>query len=228
MCYFRASKLLITLTKIKFTKLHQKELLIGLEYLGSINYYRLLMQYDKVWLEQHENFVKSSYRNRCYITGPNGILMLSIPVKGGKSHRQQYIETQIDYESREWQKIHWKSFCAAYRRSPFFEYYEDAFHPFYHKHFNTIFDYNWQLMQLIIKLVGLDITIGLTDEYEKAPTGQIDDYRMTNRPNSPALDHLAVPDYQQVFIERTGFIPHLSIVDLLFNLGPETKTALLL
>ena len=104
----------------------EKKLLIELPYLGNIAFYQLLTQFNEVYIERHEFFEKASFRNRCEIAGPNGKLVLSVPVVGGKDRKQYYREAKVAYEHT-WLKDHWNSLCAGYRRSPYFEYYEDKF-----------------------------------------------------------------------------------------------------
>lgn len=205
-----------------------QHLLIELQYLGSIRYYAKLLQYEEIAIEKCENFVKSTYRNRCYITGPNGRLLLSIPVKGGKSQHTKYSNIEIAYEE-DWQKIHWQSLFSSYRRSPYFEFYEADFEPFYHRYYDSLFEFNWELMQLLIRLIGIQVPVSFTNKYEKHPSPELTDLRSGIHPNpKKELKDLLYqePKYIQVFEERTGFIPNLSIVDLLFNQGPNTLSVL--
>lgn len=201
-----------------------QQLLIDLQYLPPISYFILLAQYDKVVLERGDSFNKSTYRNRCYIAGPNGALRLTIPVLGGKSHRIYYSDTQITYE-QDWQKNHWQSLCSCYRSSPYFEFYEDRLAPFYEQRFTHLYEFNRELLMLMLDLLNLNIDISYTDEYHKTYS-QADDYRDTILPDprkAPQQTQINPPVYHQVFETKTGFLPNLSILDLLFNEGPNSR-----
>lgn len=184
-------------------------------YLAPIAYYYQLLQNGIIYQDIHEHFVKQTYRNRCYILSPNGVQSLSIPLITVK--KQKAIkDVKISY-SENWQKIHWKSFEAAYRSSPYFEFYEDHFYPFYQNKKTTfLIDFNEQLEQKIIKLLGLRVTVNKTTEYAdyKIVTN---DYRTSFSPKKQTL--FIFKNYIQVFGDRNEFAPNLSILDLLFNEG---------
>ena len=200
-----------------------KQLLIEMQYLGSIDYYRKLQQYGDVIIERHENFVKSTYRNRCYISGPNGKLRLSIPLNKGKQQRSRYTEIKIDYDY-DWQRIHWNSICSAYRRSPYFEFYEHRFERFYKENFEYLFDFNHELTELILELLGLDVNLEFSKAYQKSVPEDVIDYRSKIIPKGDLFKgDIPIPKYRQVFEDRVGFFENLSIVDLLFNEGPHSK-----
>jgi len=165
-----------------------------------------------------DGFVKQSYRNRCCILSPNGLQCLSIPLIKAKK-RQIIKDIRISY-AENWRKIHWKSFEAAYRRSPYFEFYEDEFYPFYHeKEITFLLDFNQLLNQKLIELLGLNTTIIQSKRYIN-PTEVDKDYRiLINRKNK--IDNTIFTEYTQVFSDRNGFKPNLSIIDLLFNEGPN-------
>lgn len=199
----------------------QNAILIELNYLAPLSYYSLLLKYPEVKIEACESFVKSSYRNRCEIIGPNGRQKLSIPVEGGRNHNQAYRETKIDY-SQDWQRNHWNSIRAAYGRSPYFEHYEHYFEKFYRNHWVHLFDFNFELLKITLKLLNINCDIRLTDEFEKTPV-LFQDYRNTNHPNpkkNQSKDFFEANEYIQVFGEKNGFQKNLSIIDLLFNEGP--------
>lgn len=199
------------------------KLLIELQYLGSISYYRKLLQHAQhIVMEAHENFEKSTYRNRCYIASPNGKLRLTIPVEGGKGQRALYADIKIDYEQN-WQKIHWQSLTSCYRNSPYFEFYEHRFEPFFTERFEKLFDFNRRLMELLIELLELDVNITYTNSYQKRCDDGVD-FRSRMLPAQIADSGIT---YRQVFQEKTGFLPDLSIVDLLFSEGPRAKEKLL-
>ncbi|MEZ4978432.1 MAG: WbqC family protein [Chitinophagales bacterium] len=195
-----------------------KKLLIELPYLGNLAFYNQLTKYDTVIFEKQEFFQKSSYRNRCEISGPNGKLVLSVPIVGGKDKKQYYSQTKISYDHH-WQKDHWNSLCSSYRRSPYFEYYEDKFEKIFDKDYETLFSLNLELFLLIKDLLKLDLAVEFSESYQKEAAEDIDDYRSHFLPKR---EFPIAIQYLQVFEDRTGFIPNLSIVDLLFNEGPNS------
>lgn len=194
-----------------------KKLLIELPYLGNLAFYQLLTRYDEVYIERHEFFQKASYRNRCEVAGPNGRLTLSVPVVGGKDKKQYYNEVKISYE-HPWLKDHWNSFTAGYRRSPYFEFYEDKFEAIYTKKHELLFDFNLDLFELTLELLKLPIKVQFTSNYQKDAGPEFDDYRSYFLPKK---NQDCAIEYPQVFGERTGFLSNLSIADLLFNEGPH-------
>jgi hypothetical protein len=198
------------------------KILIELQYLGSVEYYAKLLQYDDIVLERHENFVKSSARNRCYIVGANGKLRLSIPLQNGRDQKKIYAEIKTENIQR-WRAIHWHSIVSAYKHAPYFEHYAHFFEPFYvaNKEEN-LFDWNWQLFQLSMKLLKAKQQIFFTEEYHKIVDETVEDYR-----NKIYGNETEFPKYYQVFQEKNGFIANLSVIDLLFNLGNEAKPYLL-
>lgn len=194
-----------------------KKLLIELPYLGNLAYYNILTKFDTVLLEKHAFLQKSSFRNRCDIAGVNGKLALSIPIVGGKDKKQYYKDTQISYE-HPWVKDHWNSLCSAYRRSPYFEFYEDKFEAIYHKKHKGLYEFNFAFFELILNLLKLDKKIEFTEKYQKEYGEEVVDYRSYFLPKKNQEIGIY---YSQVFEDRNDFINNLSIVDLLFNEGPN-------
>ncbi|MBC8045560.1 MAG: WbqC family protein, partial [Fimbriimonadaceae bacterium] len=126
-------------------------LLIEMQYLPAIASIMLIKQYDRIYIDVKEHYVKGTYRNRCHILGPNGLQRLSIPLLKGKHQHSSMDKVIISY-AYNWQKDHWQSLCSAYRRSPYFEYYEDLFYPFYHQQFEKLIDFNYGLLKCIFKI----------------------------------------------------------------------------
>lgn len=205
-----------------------KTLLIESQYLGSIHYFARLLHHGQVLIEKQEHYMKASYRNRCYIAMPTGKLLLSVPLQKGrnKQRRRCMKNVKIAY-SYKWRKQHWKSLAAAYRSSPYFEFYEDDFEPFFQKKYTYLFDLNEELTHLILGLLQADVQINYTQAFEK----QYDDKKYLDfrsailpSPKKQQIDSLFTPPtYQQVFENYTGFLPNLSIVDLLFAEGPNAS-----
>lgn len=198
------------------------QVLLPTAYLPPVQFYSQLISNADVLIEHFEHFVKQTYRNRCYIYSPNGRQTLVVPL-AGRTERTITKDIRISYNDP-WQKLHWRSFEAAYRRSAFFEFYEDDIHPFYtEKKYDFLIDFNLALMELINTMLKLNVKFSTTATYEKNPTA-IADFRSILSPKSKlsADSGFQLKEYAQVFDLKHGFIPNLSIVDLLFNHGPRT------
>lgn len=193
----------------------------SLYYAAPISYYAKMFQKHSIIIDLGEYFRKGTYRNRCSIAGANGILTLSIPLQKGKNQRTPMGEVKISYD-HPWQKIHWDSLCAAYRRSPFFEYYEDDFKDFYKTPYSTLSEFNLELQNTFLRLLGTELNAETSSNY-MVPKNNRDDYRMLYDSKS----HLSTPRYMQVFEDRNGFLEDLSIFDLLFNKGNRSLEYLL-
>jgi hypothetical protein len=197
----------------------EKGAVLPMFYLPPVEYFAQLNSYNPDFvIERHEHFPKQTYRNRANIYSPDGILTLVVPViKGSKVHTPVK-DVKISYDFR-WQRLHWMSLQGCYRRSAYFEYYEDEFAPFYEKKEIFLFDYNDCLLQLILKLLKIKATVNYTDTYEpEYPL--LADFR--HAINSKKESDFQQKPYFQVFEERHGFMKNLSIVDLLFNQGPQS------
>jgi hypothetical protein len=201
--------------------------LLGSSYLGPVQYFTKFLKHPVRIIERYDHYIKQTYRNRCHIMGANGILPLSIPVLKGDAHKTYVRDIRIDYSKR-WQKLHWKGIESAYRHSPFFEFYMDEFSPFYEERFAFLFDFNAALLEPILKALGIDSTLRFSNEFLEVSSGDYADYRETIHPKRDlSSDPLFVPvSYHQVFAERLGFVANLSIIDLLFNEGPNARSVL--
>lgn len=188
-------------------------------YLGPIQYFQKLKTYENCIIEHHEHLQKQTYRSRCDIYSPNGKLTLSIPLVH-RNKRQAMKDVRISYEYN-WQSIHWRSLESSYRRSPFFEYFEDDFRPFYERtDYEFLIDFNAAIQDKVVELLKLKPSYVFSKEYEEVISG-VDDYRKIISPKEK-LEHdksFILKPYNQVFETRHGFIENLSIVDLLFNEG---------
>ncbi len=172
-----------------------------------------------IFIEAEEHFPKQTYRNRANIYSPDGVLSLVVPVvKGSKVHTKTK-DVKISYDFR-WQRLHWMSLEACYRRSAYFEYYEDALAPFYQKHYQYLFDFNEELLQLIIKSIKIAAPTQRTETYELTYGVEVLDLRHSFSSKKEYEGEQKL--YFQVFEERHGFIKNLSILDLLFSQGPRT------
>jgi hypothetical protein len=193
-------------------------------YLPPISFWSIFFNSQEVEIEYCENFVKSTFRNRCEIAGANGVLKLSIPIEGGKSHRQLFKDTRIANEIH-WQKHHWQSLCSAYRRSAYFEYYEEKFIPFYERKFRFLFDFNVALMEMIVNLLQVNKLLRFTKNFQKCYDVSVLDlrnrFKSCNEDFSVGSKLFTPPRYFQCFEMRNGFLPNLSIVDILFSEGQQ-------
>ena len=187
--------------------------LLPTAYLAPISYYAILLQQTDCSIEHHEYFVKQSIRNRCEIYGANKKLRLTIPKQRQESSKTIITKIKISYKDR-WQKAHWNAILSAYNSSPFFEYYKDELKPFFEEKEIYLINFNNKLQKVILKL--LQVEVNYTHSIKYKHTGDFTDLR-NHKFNSSKLER-----YDQVFMEKNGFIPNLSILDLLFNLGPAS------
>ncbi len=199
-------------------------------YFPSIAHFVAMANAEKVMLEIDDNFVKQTYRNRAYIYGANGKLALNIPVIHSQKNRQKYRDVKV-FNEEKWQSLHWKSLLSAYRTSPFFEFYEDELQPLFDHKVDCLLEFNLRCFEVICDCLQLELTISKTEVYQNKIEG-INDFRyLVNAKKEPCY---AFDTYTQVFNDKHGFIPNLSILDLLFNEGPnalnylESQTTLIL
>ncbi len=190
-------------------------ILIHPTYFPSIAHFTAIAKADTVVFEVEDNYQKQTYRNRAYIYGANGKLLLNVPVKHSHKNRQKYKDVKIANDEN-WRDLHWKSLQSAYRTSPYFEYYEDEFIPLFEKKHTFILDYNFECLELVLECLQLDFNYSKTTEYNK-DVSPLTDYRnLVNARKEPSFNF---DKYTQVFGNKYGFISNLSILDLLFNEG---------
>lgn len=196
-----------------------QEIILSTSYLPPIEYFALLLKSKNVIIEQNETYKKQTYRNRCNIYSEKGVMALSIPVNKPNGNASKTKDIELIY-SEKWNKNHWKAICSAYQSSPFFLYYQDDLEEIFIRKYERLLDFNMDLMKKLIELIDIDVNISFTDNFIK-PNSSINDFRFSI---SPKIDSSIkkFPSYIQVFNDRHGFIKNLSIIDLLFNMGPET------
>lgn len=202
-----------------------KSIVLDLPFAPSLPWFYLYLSNTEVWIEQQESFVKSSYRNRCDIASPSGRLSLSIPIEGGKDHHRLYREARMAQDFR-WRKIHFQSLASAYRRTPFFEYYEDSIRSLYENPEQYLFSWNQLWLDWILKVMKLQPRHQFTSSWNAIYSDKTD-ARQAISPGKQSADlllHYSSPKYIQAFETRTGFIPDLSILDFLFQEGPHIQT----
>ncbi|NDV77680.1 WbqC family protein [Dysgonomonas sp. 511] len=199
-------------------------------YLAPIQYYTKILAANHIYMEQHESYIKQTYRNRCTILSANGPISLSIPVVYSSTEKTKMKDVRIA-EHGNWQHMHWNAIVSAYNSTPFFEYYQDDFYPFYHQKYDFLLDFNEKLNELILSLLNTDTpAIEYTSHYEAQLKDGTADYREIIHPKKDwrELDKGFAPQpYYQVFAQKFGFTPNLSIIDLLFNMGNESLIVLL-
>ncbi|MDO7138381.1 WbqC family protein [Algibacter lectus] len=191
--------------------------LIHPTYFPSIAHFIAIANTDELIFETDDNFLKQTYRNRAYVYGANGKLTLNIPVIHSQKNRQKYRDVKI-FNEEKWQSLHWKSLLSAYRTSPFFEYYEDELQPLFEMKTDFILDFNLKCFETITECLQLDVNTSKTETYQKAPA-DTNDFRFLVHAKKEQPQNFET--YTQVFSNKHGFIPNLSILDLLFNEGPN-------
>lgn len=191
--------------------------LLSSAYLGPVSYFRALSSAEHASIERFDHYHKQTYRNRCRIMTSNGVMDLSVPVlKTGD--KMMVKDLRISYVEN-WQQIHWRAIASAYNSSPFFEYYRDDFEPFYTHKTEFLLDLNMELMSVLMKNLGIKTGISLTDDYVADPIGVAD---LRERFSPKRVADVPLAPYYQVFDQKFGFMPDMSILDLLFNMGPES------
>lgn len=194
-------------------------------YLPPIQYIARFQNQNHIIIEQYDNYIKQSYRNRCLIMAANGVMPLSIPVEHASGEKTLMKDIRIAQHGN-WQHLHWNAIVSAYNSSPFFEYYADDFAHFYHKHYNFLQDLNNDILTLILSLIGLDnYSLSFTDEYKIELNSEHQDLRDLIHPKKKyqQVDPDFTPvTYYQVFDQKFGFTGNMSVIDLLFNMGNES------
>jgi hypothetical protein len=183
-------------------------------YFPSVSHFVALAQADGILFEVEDHFQKQTNRNRTYIYSPNGVQLLNIPVKHSKERHQVAKDVKIEW-AFDWQKQHYKSLEAAYRTSPFFEYYEDRLMPIFQHKPTFLLDLNFAAMEIVFSCLGLPYVFEKTTEYFHERQ-DVHDFRSLANGKK---DHSQFEVYPQVFAEKHGFIPNLSVLDVLFNEG---------
>lgn len=190
-------------------------------YLPPVSYFRTIQHTPlPILIEQYEHYPKQTYRTRASICSANGKLDLIVPVQGGHKGHTQMKDVKISYEW-DWQRLHWMSLQTAYRSSAYFEYYEDDFSPFYQQRYEWLLEYNIAQLELLLRLLKIERSLGHTDSYRQDYALQLD-FRTSIHPKRVDPAGTDKP-YYQVFENKHGFISDLSVVDLLFNHGLQSK-----
>jgi hypothetical protein len=193
------------------------EVLLSTTYFGPIQWYQKLYRAEHVVIEQWESFQKQTYRNRCLIDTTQGIQALTVPVVRGETSLMKDIRIS---DHGNWRHLHWNALQSAYGESPFFEYYQDDIRPFFTQRWDYLFDFNEAIRQKMCELIDISPQVSLTGSFQPKADH---DFREAINPKHPAPDaDFESRPYYQVYQQKHGFIPNLSILDLLMNMGPES------
>lgn len=204
--------------------------ILATTYFGPVQWYQKLNRFDGVLMEQHEHFLKQTYRNRCVIATTQGVQALTVPVEAPVGEGVALSKTEIKdvriSNHGKWRTEHWNALQSAYGESPFFEFYEDDIRPFFENRWEYLLDFNMAITEKMCELLDIHPHIELTSSYQNSlPIGEGwggADFRTVIHPKHPQEDTDFSPKpYYQVYKERFGFLPNLSILDLLFNMGNE-------
>lgn len=195
-----------------------EKILVSTAYLPPVEYFSLISKADEVLVEVQENYLKQSYRNRCYILSVHGPQLLSVPVYQGSQHKTPLKEIRIDYSKR-WQQVHLRAITASYNSSPYFQFYFENLERIISGKTDFLIDLNMKLTEAILDMLKLSIKLTPTSEFD--PVGKTDnDFRYKISPKKKS--HFTVREYMQVFNAGNHFVQGLSIIDLIFNMGPES------
>ena len=205
--------------------------LLQTTYFGPIQWYQKLYRYDHCLIEQYDSFQKQTYRNRCVIATANGLQALTVPIEHSPltPHLSPLVKDLRISDHNQWRRVHWNALQSAYSESPFFEYYADDLRPFFEKKYDYLIDFNEEIRQKVCELIDIHPHVEYTPEYisHLSPLishfSSLDDFRdVINAKHPQPDDDFEAKAYWQVFQHKHGFQPNLSILDLLFNMGPES------
>lgn len=194
------------------------KLLIDYQYYGTVNYYKMLFNFKYIEFEEYEHYQKGSFRNRTIIPGANGLIPLSVPLQNGRDQRALFRDIKISYKDN-WVLQHTRALDACYMRAPFYEFYRDSLFGLLANQEQYLMDLDRKLIQWVLKMLKANFTISFSTSYQKELATDLEDGRNQLLPNQIiGLDEQV--QYAQVFEDRIGFQPNMSILDLLFCNGP--------
>ncbi len=202
-----------------------RSIIIENQYFGTVNWYKMLFLNLDIIIEQYEAYPKTSFRNRTVIAGSNGLIHLSVPLENGRSQKAIFKDVKI-CNQQTWQKQHWRSIVSCYAKSPFFEFYRDGMENFFLKKYDYLLDLDLEILVWAKKQLKLTSQTLFTDRFLPNYGENILDLRDQIKPSH--FQEVEVPIvYNQVFEDRIGFQPNLSIIDLLSCCGPATKSLMI-
>ena len=195
--------------------------ILPVAYMPSVEYVARLLREESV-VDLGEHYIKRSQRNRAQILSANGVMSLTVNVENANRPRQMIKDVRIDYSKR-WQHQHWVSIMSAYKSSPYFDHYAHLLEPFYKREWRYLVDYNMEYLSTLLRLLGVDDKVNISDKYVAARDGDID-----LRPKHNEGSTFVAEPYFQVFSDRMPFVANLSILDLLLCEGPQAVSAVLM
>jgi hypothetical protein len=193
------------------------KILVSTAYLPPVEYFSLVNRSDKVIVEREENYLKQTWRNRCNILSAHGIQKLTVPVYLGSIHKTPVKDIRIDYSKR-WQQVHLRAMTASYNAAPYFEFYFETIQKVISNNHNFLLDLNLELTESVLRILKIEKDILYTTEYEPDMNNEYD-FRYRISPKK--ISDYNIKRYSQVFAVKEDFLPGLSIIDLVFNMGPE-------
>lgn len=198
------------------------KILLSTAYLPPVEYFSAASGADEILVEKQENYVKQTYRNRCYILSAHGPQILSVPVYLGSLHKTPVKDIRIDYSKR-WQQVHLRALNASYNASPYFEFYFENIERIISAKNEFLIDLNMSLLEVVFEVLSIKKRPSYTTHFEPL-SDKVNDfrYKITPKTNSDFKGK----QYPQVFNIESGFTPNLSITDLIFNMGPESANFL--
>ncbi|MBA4322244.1 MAG: hypothetical protein C0408_05440 [Odoribacter sp.] len=189
-------------------------------YFPPVPYISLIYKADNVFVENEENYLKQTYRNRCLILSANGPSVLSVPVLSGSFRKTPVKDIKIDYSKR-WQQVHLRALISSYKSSPFFEYYFEDIEKILLGNPKFLLELNMKALETVLQITGISTPVFYTKAFEPV-SGNDYDFRYTISPKKEIPGISSLKDYYQVFSYKFGFVPRLSILDLIFNVGPDS------
>ncbi len=205
-----------------------RPVLLSTAYFAPVQFYTKIILFEKIYIEKFEKYSKQTYRNRCEILGANGPVTLVVPVVKGRSRKKMIKDIRISYDT-DWQRIHWRTIFSAYNSSPFFEYYADDIKPFFLRKKEYLMELNMSIHEKVCELLEINNNTFLTDNFEEVPDDTVNlREAISPKKHKAKHDSYFIPsEYTQVFSEKFPFVPNLSIMDLLFNKGPDSYQILI-
>ena len=195
--------------------------LLSSAYFGPVQWFQKLHRYDRCLIERYDNYVKQTYRNRCVIAATGGPQTLTVPIERYDGSKCLMRDIRIS-DHGAWRHVHWNAIVSSYGESPFFDYYADDILPFFERRWKYLYDFNLDITHTVCSLLDIRPVIESTSDYIRTEDVAADDFRDSIRPKHPLPDAAFEPrPYYQVYSRKHGFLPNLSILDLLFNEGPE-------
>ena len=195
--------------------------ILPIAYMPSVEYVARLLREECV-IDLGEHYIKRSQRNRAQILSANGVMSLTVNVENANRPRQKIKDVRIDYSKR-WQHQHWVSILSAYKSSPYFDHYAHLLEPYYKREWQYLADYNMEYLSTLLRLLGVDDKVNISEKYVAASEGDLD-----LRPKHNEGSTFVAEPYFQVFSDRMPFEANLSILDLLMCEGPQAVSAVLM